>query len=402
VETHLVRTISKDGKFWAIFAETPFYAEKGGQIGDSGHASMDGQIYPIADTQISSDGTVLHEISDAIGAIPRGSKVSLSVDEIRRRRICCHHTATHILQAALRQVLGDHVKQMGSWVGADSLRFDFSHFEKLSREQLDRVEDLANAMVLENFAVHTTEVPFAQRPAHCLAHFGERYGERVRVVEFVGTQLTELCGGTHVRATGEIGVIKILTEQGIAAGTRRIEAVAGVDAQKLFRRIFHSQCECAQRLHCPMDDIIDALSKLQNQKQQLEKQIRAAAKVQAQRQLEAFLEKSVEVAGSRWVMGCFDVPLDNGTLRSLASGALGQSPRAHVLLLTREDADISYVLSCVPENGASARKFIEIWNSVVNGSGGGNDAVACGKCPAIKDIPAALQKFCTLVANLRP
>jgi alanyl-tRNA synthetase len=392
VETCLVKTVSQGGKIWAVFSETPFYAEKGGQIGDIGHASIDGQIFTITDTQVSPDGAILHEISDAIGAIPCRSKVFLSVDESRRQRICCHHTATHILQAALRQTLGEHVKQMGSLVREDSLRFDFSHFEKLSKEQLDKVEDLANAIILKNFAVHTTEVPFDQRPAHCLAHFGERYGDRVRVVEFVGTQIAELCGGTHVQATGEIGVVKVLSEQGIAAGTRRIEAVAGADAQKLFGKIFNDQCECARRLHCPMDDLADALSKLQDQKRQLEKQIGAMVKVQAQRQLGEFLEKSIEVNGQRWVMGCFDVPLDNGALRSFAKETSAQS--AHVLLLTREDAGVSYVLSASPGSGISARKFIEIWNAIVNGSGGGNDAVACGKCPTIKDIPAAFQKFC--------
>jgi alanyl-tRNA synthetase len=394
VETHLLETISEGGKFWAIFAETPFYGEKGGQVGDSGHASIDGQIYTIADTKISSDGTTLHEMSDVVGTIPLGKKVFLSVDGTRRQRICCHHTAAHILQAALREVLGDHVKQMGSLVGENSLRFDFSHFEKLSREQLDTVEDLANAVVLKNFTVDTTEVPFAQRPAHCLAHFGERYGERVRVVEFVGTKMAELCGGTHVRATGEIGIIKILGEQGITAGTRRIEAVAGAVAQKLFGRVFHGQSECAQRLHCPMDDVIDALSKLQNQNQQREKQIKALAKAQAQRQLEIFLGQSVEVHGRRWTLGCFDGPLDNKALRSLANEALVRSPPTHVLLLAREDAGISYVLSCAPDGGESAQELIEIWNSIVRGSGGGNDSVACGKCPPLGDIPAAFRKFC--------
>ncbi|MDR2677314.1 MAG: alanine--tRNA ligase [Puniceicoccales bacterium] len=393
VETCLIKTVSQGGKFRAVFAETPFYAEKGGQVGDSGHASIDGRTYAITDTQISSDGTILHEMSDAIGAIPCGSRVFLTVDGDRRQRICCHHTATHVLQAALRQVLGNHVKQMGSSVGEDSLRFDFSHFEKLSREQLEQTEDLANAIVLKNFAVRTAEVPFAQRPDHCLAHFGERYGDRVRVVEFVGTQMAELCGGTHVRATGEIGVIKILSEQGIAAGTRRIEAVAGVNAQKLFGKIFRDQCECAQRLHCPMDDLADALSKLQSQKQQLEKQVKAMAKTQAQRQLKEFLEKSVEVNGQRWVTGCFDVPLDNGALRSFAKEASVQLPQAHALLLAREDSGISYVLSTSPESGVSAQKLIETWNAIVGGSGGGNDTVACGKCPAIKDIQTVLQKL---------
>ncbi|MDR0727578.1 MAG: alanine--tRNA ligase [Puniceicoccales bacterium] len=394
VETCLVKTISDGGKFWAIFAETPFYAEKGGQVGDSGYASINGKIYAITDTQITPDGTILHEISEAIGAIPLGCGVSLNVDGARRQRICCHHTATHILQATLRQVLGDHVKQMGSLVGESSLRFDFSHFEKLSWEQLEKVEDLANAIVLKNFTVNTSEVPFAQRPAHCLAHFGERYGDRVRVVEFVGTQMAELCGGTHVRATGEIGVIKILSEQGIAAGTRRIEAVAGVDAQKLFRKIFRNQCECTKQLHCPIEDLADALAKFQNQKQQLEKQIRAAAKAQAQRQLEVFLERSVEVSGRHWVMGYFDTSLDNGTLRALATVARAKLPQAHILLLASENMEIFYVISCPPGSGASARKFIEIWNSIVGGNGGGNETVACGKCSAARDVPAAFQKFC--------
>ncbi|MDR1457129.1 MAG: alanine--tRNA ligase [Puniceicoccales bacterium] len=394
VETCLVKTMSKDGKSWAVFAETPFYAEKGGQIGDSGCAHIADQIYAIADTQLSSDGTLLHEMSDAIGAIPHGTKVFLSVDEPRRQRICCHHTAAHILQAVLREVLGAHVKQMGSLVGENSLRFDFSHFEKLSMEQLDKVEDRANEIVCKNFTVCTTEVPFAHRPAHCLAHFGERYGELVRVVEFVGTRMAELCGGTHVRATGEIGMIKILSEQGIAAGTRRIEAVAGVGAQRLFRQMFRSQCECAQQLHCPVDAFMNTLSKLQNQKHQLEKQIKAMAKTQSQRQLATFLEKSVQVGGRHWVMGCFDASLDNGMLRSLSKEVLSHSPRMHVLLLTKEETDVAYVLSCPPGDGTSARKFIETWNAIVGGSGGGNDAVACGKCPPIKDIPDAFRKFC--------
>ncbi|AHF92433.1 alanyl-tRNA synthetase [Opitutaceae bacterium TAV5] len=223
---------NKDATY-LVFDRTPFYAEMGGQLGDAGTVVLGDATLTVTDTIKDKSGRHLHRLSDASARLlPAGNcdaAATLSVDLDRRRAIQRHHTATHLLHWALREVVGTHLRQAGSLNATDRLRFDFSHFEAVSPDDLRKIEALVNARIIDNASVTTTETDFDKKPEGTLAFFGEKYGKRVRIVD-VGGYSRELCGGTHVSTTGEIGYFKIISEGAIAAGTRRIEAVAGAAA----------------------------------------------------------------------------------------------------------------------------------------------------------------------------
>lgn len=214
----------------AILDRSPFYAEMGGQVGDTGCLVSDAARARVEDTQAPEKGLHVHAIVVESGRLATGDTITASIDHLRRVRIRRNHTATHILHWALRHVLGEHVKQAGSFVGPDRLRFDFTHFEALSPDQLHQVEGLANQVIMENHPVSAWETSLAQaRQSGVIALFGEKYGEVVRVLDVDGIS-RELCGGTHVPATGEIGLVKVTGESSVGANQRRIEAVTSFDA----------------------------------------------------------------------------------------------------------------------------------------------------------------------------
>ena len=212
-----------------VLNRTPFYAEMGGQVGDNGLLKSDEETIEIIDTKKENNLSV--HIAKKLPANPSASFVA-EVNVERRQQIACNHTATHLLDYALRQVLGTHVEQKGSYVAPDALRFDFSHFQKVTDEELRKAEQIANAMVRQNIALQEhRDVPIEDaRNMGAMALFGEKYGDTVRVIQY-GPSL-ELCGGTHVKATGEIGFIRILSEASVSAGVRRIEAVSGAKAEE--------------------------------------------------------------------------------------------------------------------------------------------------------------------------
>jgi alanyl-tRNA synthetase len=219
--------IAEKEKGILVFDRTPFYAESGGQVGDSGWGKGSEAFFTVSDTRKAPGGAILHEVRMEEGALKPGDRVRLEVDPARRRQIAVHHTATHMLHAALREVLGLHVKQAGSRVGPDKLRFDFTHYAALSAEELERVERAVNEKIRENIPVSRRIQPYEEAiQAGAMAIFEEKYGDSVRVVT-MGDFSRELCGGTHLDASGEIGVFTILGESSISSGIRRIEALAG-------------------------------------------------------------------------------------------------------------------------------------------------------------------------------
>ncbi|MGM0403550.1 MAG: DHHA1 domain-containing protein, partial [Thermodesulfobacteriota bacterium] len=210
-----------------VTGKTPFYAESGGQVGDCGIISGDGFEIAVNDTFKDPTGLIIHRGKVASGIVSKGAKVHLAVDEKKRKATANNHTATHLLHYALRAVLGDHVRQAGSFVGPDRMRFDFTHFSPVSMEERERIEQLVNARIRENVAVETHEMDAEEAfKSGATALFEEKYGDRVRVVSLESFS-KELCGGTHTERTGDIGLFKILSEAGIASGVRRIEAITG-------------------------------------------------------------------------------------------------------------------------------------------------------------------------------
>ncbi|MDQ2079929.1 alanine--tRNA ligase [Xanthobacteraceae bacterium Astr-EGSB] len=272
-----------------IVNQTPFYGESGGQVGDTGVMTADGVRFCVTDTQKEAGGLFVHHGKVETGTLKVGAALALDVDHQRRSAIRQNHSATHLLHEALRQVLGDHVAQKGSLVSPDRLRFDFSHPKPISVEELEKVEDLANEYVLQNSAVTTRLMGIDDaRASGARALFGEKYGDEVRVVamgervgEGAGNTLgwsIELCGGTHVKRTGDIGLIAGISDAGVAAGVRRIEAFTGRAARKLLNQQAGLARTAAAEMKAPLDDLPARLGTLMEERKKLERDLTDARK----------------------------------------------------------------------------------------------------------------------------
>jgi alanyl-tRNA synthetase len=255
-----------------ILRETPFYGEQGGQIGDTGTARGPRGVFKICDTRRPVSTLYVHSGALEAGELRVGDTVELAVDVERRDAIRRNHSATHLLHLALRKVLGDHVAQKGSLVAPDRLRFDFSHFQPLAAEEKSRVEDLVNAAVLANVAAVTEVLPIAEaRRAGAIAFFGEKYGDTVRVLTLGDSK--ELCGGTHVSRTGDIGLFKITEETGVAQGVRRLEAVTGAGAVAHVRRLEQELALAAEQLRSAPLEVASRIARQQLELRDREREI---------------------------------------------------------------------------------------------------------------------------------
>ncbi|MEO0614948.1 MAG: alanine--tRNA ligase [Pseudomonadota bacterium] len=257
-----------------VLESTPFYAESGGQVGDTGTLRTESATFAVADTQKNGKAH-LHLGTLESGALKVGDAVQAHVDAARRQAIRLNHSATHLMHAALRDVLGEHVTQKGSLVDPDKLRFDFSHYEPVSADELQRIEDLVNDEIRANHAAETREMPYDDAvEAGALALFGEKYEQDVRVLK-LGAFSMELCGGTHVARTGDIGLFKITSESGVAAGVRRIEAVTGEGALAEVRRTQQSLAEVAGLVRASRDEAVQKVGQVLARNKTLEKELAA-------------------------------------------------------------------------------------------------------------------------------
>ncbi|MBV8239190.1 MAG: alanine--tRNA ligase [Hyphomicrobiales bacterium] len=268
-----------------VLNQTPFYAESGGQVGDTGVMRGDGVHFSVADTQKKAGDVFVHYGKVEKGTLKVGAALTLDVDHSRRADIRRNHSATHLLHEALRQVLGDHVAQKGSLVAPDRLRFDFSHPKPMTAEEIERVEDLANDFVLQNSPVTTRLMAVDEAIASgARALFGEKYGDEVRVVamgEGGGNTMgwsVELCGGTHVRRTGDIGVIAALGDSAVAAGVRRIEALTGTAARRHARHLAELAKAAAAELKAPVEDMPQRVAQVLDERRRLERELSEAKK----------------------------------------------------------------------------------------------------------------------------
>jgi len=360
-----------------ICPETPFYAEAGGQAGDQGELVGPQGRAQVLNTVPIAQGRTAHQARVTEGSLGTGEAVELKVTEGRRQKIADNHTATHLLQATLRQVLGEHVKQSGSLVDPERLRFDFTHFSPLTGPEIMAVETMVNEEIRANRQVTTAMLSRAEaQQSGAMALFGEKYGDTVRVVS-AGDFSKELCGGTHVGATGEIGLMKIIAETGIAAGVRRIEAVTGPAA---FQRLQdHEQLlsTLADRLRCGPEELTVRVEKLLARQKELEREVgRLTAKLST-------TDLDAQMAGAKTVdnirIVTLQVPLDSAkTLREvgdrvrdkLGSGAaiLGGVLEDKVALLAIVSKDLVGRLH--------AGNIIKEVATLVDGSGGGRPDMA--------------------------
>ncbi|MBC2601027.1 alanine--tRNA ligase [Puniceicoccus vermicola] len=392
-----------DGAKAILLDESPFYAEMGGQVGDSGTIVFNGTEIPIARTQKGPGGEFLHLVTDPSPELTNlvGKTVEPRVDAYRRRAIQRHHSATHILNWALRKLLGDHVQQAGSLVTENQLRFDFNHYEALTEEQIDEIERLVNEGILLNRPVHWYEVPFREKPEDVVAVFGEKYGSEVRIVD-IGGFSKELCGGTHVRNTGEIGLFKIVSESGIAAGVRRIVAVCGKASYRLAEDNFNQLHHMAKRLGCQPQEIEKRLDTLLKQRSDLEKELTRVRQKEAAGQAQAALESAIEIGpGLKAIIAKAEATNPN-ELRGTAAQTLGKLGEGFVVLGAEMGKKISIVSLASPkaiEVGFPAGEQIRKLAEALGGKGGGKPDMAMGGAANDGQLGAALENYRSALSN---
>jgi alanyl-tRNA synthetase len=369
-----------------IVNQTPFYGESGGQVGDTGAMTADGVRFCVADTQKEAGGLFVHHGKVETGTIKVGAALALDVDHGRRAAIRQNHSATHLLHEALRQVLGDHVAQKGSLVSPDRLRFDFSHPKPVSPEELERVEDLANEYVLKNSAVTTRLMGLDDaRASGARALFGEKYGDEVRVVamgertgEGVGNALgwsVELCGGTHVRRTGDIGLITGLSDTGVAAGVRRLEAFTGKAARKLMNAQISLAKTAAAEMKSSLDDLPARLGTLMEERKKLERDLTEARKKLAMGGGgNSGGGDGIRTVGDVKFLGRAVAGVEIKDLKSLADEGKKQVGSGVVALVaTSADGKGSIVIGVTPDlvGRFSAVDLVRKASAVLGGKGGG-------------------------------
>ncbi|MEZ5244735.1 MAG: alanine--tRNA ligase [Acidimicrobiales bacterium] len=366
-----------------VLDRTPFYAESGGQIGDTGTIRTETGEATIADTRYGVPGLVVHHIGDLQGEISTGQSATATIDNDRRAAIRRNHTATHLLHWALRKVVGDHVKQQGSWVGPDRLRFDFSHYEAVTPEQIAEVEDLVNAEVISNPSCRHFETTMDEAQLlGAIAFFGDKYGDVVRVLE-AGPNSIELCGGTHVRALGDIGALRVVSEGSIGSNIRRIEAVTGMATIELMRSIDATATAAARSLSVQPDELAEGIERLQAEAKALRTEVAKLKQQMAVGQAPALAAQAIDGVVVARVDG-----VDRNGLRDLAVSVRDQSGvNAVVLGAELGGGGVALAAAVTPESAHKAGALIEEAKKTVGGGGKPADdlAVAGGKDAAALD-----------------
>jgi alanyl-tRNA synthetase len=377
-----------------LTAETPFYGESGGQIGDRGTVTTArGDIIEVFDTHHPTPQLTAHRSRVKKGRVQVGDKVQLAVDPKHRQKIKLNHSATHILHSVLRRELGQHVRQAGSLVTPERLRFDFNHSGAIADEQLALIETKVNQHIREDAGVSIQEVSYDEAIRHgALAFFGDKYGDRVRVVQ-IGDFSTELCGGTHVRASGEIGIFKLQSEGGVAAGVRRVEAFTGQGALDLIHNYEQRLKEIGNLVRGSADDAVDKVKKLLERQKELEREIEKLRGQFEKDQIPELLAKQSSVNGTKFLISQVD-GVDAKQLRDIADQLKEKIGSGVVVLASAGETNVNLVASVSREltQRYHAGNIIKELAGIVGGGGGGRPefAQAGGKEPA--KIAAALKR----------
>ena len=399
-----------------VLDHTPFYAESGGQVGDVGKlsnpsATADGTdlIASVVDTYSPAQGLIVHQVKVEKGTLKVGDTVTAEVDVEKRDATRRNHTATHLMHAALREVLGTHVKQAGSVVAPTYLRFDFSHYQPLTRAEIEEIENLVNHYILRNEPVETNEMAIedAMRSG-AMALFGEKYGEKVRVLSIKGTSADvfskELCGGTHVRATGDIGLFKIISDESIASGVRRIRAVTGVDAFERFRESELIVDKVASELRTSRTELPAVIGKLQDE---LKKSRREADDLRMKIATGAIGSSSANGDETRDVAGVKVVAreasgLDSAGMRQLSDTLLDRIKSGVVVIGRSSDGKVSLIVRTSPDLTAKvpAGQVIRELAPIVGGKGGGKADMAEGGGAQPEKLGEALEASYAIVEKL--
>ena len=400
----IVASLGEGDKGFVLLDRTPFYAESGGQVGDTGLLkTADGSEAEVDDTLSPAPGLVVHIVTVLNGTLQAGDAVEATVDAISRSATMRNHTATHLLHAALRRTLGPEVQQAGSYVGPDRLRFDFNYPGQVSRETLDRVEQEVNVQILQNTALSKVEKSFDEAVGGgAMALFGEKYGDRVRVVSVPGYS-EELCGGTHCARTGDIGSFRVISERGIAAGVRRLEALTGMAAVERARGESVTLSKVEELLKTQRDGVVQSLSEIlaaqKSQSREIEKLLLRVAQLEMQT-AGAGAASYEEAAGTRFVARKVE-GLDRPALRTLADNLKREIGSGVVILACESEGKVAVLATITADLGGrlDARQLIKDLAPIVGGGGGGNATLAEAGGRDAARIPEMLSAVRDVVAR---
>ncbi|ELQ6168736.1 alanine--tRNA ligase [Cronobacter dublinensis] len=373
-----------------VLDETPFYGESGGQVGDKGELKGNGFTFSVNDTQ--KYGQAIGHIGElASGVLKVGEGVKAEVDHARRDRIRLNHSATHLMHAALRQVLGTHVAQKGSLVNDKGLRFDFSHFEAMKPEEIRKVEDLVNAQIRRNLPIETNVMDLeAAKAKGAMALFGEKYEDRVRVLS-MGDFSTELCGGIHASRTGDIGLFRIVSESGTAAGVRRIEAVTGEGALSLVHAQNDRLNELSHLLKSDSQTLNDKVRAMVERTRQLEKELQQLKEQQAAQESASLSSKAVEIKGVKLLVSEL-AGVEPKMLRTMVDDLKNQLGSAVIVLATVAEGKVSLIAGVSKDvtDRVKAGELVGMIAQQVGGKGGGRPDMAQAGGTDAAALPAAL------------
>ncbi|MEX7587636.1 alanine--tRNA ligase [Klebsiella pneumoniae] len=390
IDGKAVDSVSAGQEAVVILDQTPFYAESGGQVGDKGELKGAGFSFAVSDTQ--KYGQAIGHIGKvASGSLKVGDAVQADVDEARRQRIRLNHSATHLMHAALRQVLGTHVAQKGSLVNDKALRFDFSHFEAMKPEEIRAVEDLVNAQIRRNLAIETNIMDIdAASASGAMALFGEKYDDRVRVLR-MGDFSTELCGGTHAARTGDIGLFRITSESGTAAGVRRIEAVTGEGAMAILHAQSDQLNDIAQLLKGDSHNLGEKVRAALERTRQLEKELQQLKEQAAAQESANLSSKAEEINGVKLLVSEL-TGVEPKMLRTMVDDLKNQLGSTIVVLATVADGKVSLIAGVSKDvtDRVKAGELVGMVAQQVGGKGGGRPDMAQAGGTDASALPAAL------------
>ena len=391
-----------------VLEETPFYAESGGQVGDVGEIIAGDAMFEVTNTFKSGGGVIVHQGVLRSGELEEGGAVTAEVNEETRTATMRNHTAAHLLQAALRQVLGTHVEQAGQLVDPQRMRFDFTHFSAMTAEELSRVEAQVNDWVLAGIPLDIREMPIEEaRKLGAMALFGEKYGDIVRVVR-VGEVSAEFCGGTHVENTGRLGLFRIVSESSVAAGVRRIEAVTGRNVLKMMDDYHHLMAQAAEAMKASnVEDIARRAAQLSAEYKGLQRKLEQIQEKLASLKVEGLFGDAKEVRGIRVVAAAF-TGTGADAVRAMCEHCRGLSKENAVVVLAgiQEDAgSVSFGCYCAPEaikRGAHAGNIVREVAAICGGRGGGRPDLAMAGGKDLSRVDDAINSVDDILEKLIP
>ena len=381
-----------------VTGKTPFYGESGGQVGDAGAIAGDSLFLEIKGTLRPLPDLIIHRGKIKKGSIKKYDRITFQLNIDRRLKIAMNHTATHLLHSALKEVLGDHVKQSGSLVAPERLRFDFTHFSQITDRELFRIESLVNQRIRDNIDVkiETMDIKKAMKSG-AIALFGEKYSDEVRVVEIPGYS-KELCGGTHIKRTGDIGLFKVINESGIAAGVRRIEALTGEEALEYITRQEDQLKEIGALLKAGKDELVDKVEKLISNKKNLEKEIDTLKSRLASKLSGDILDGVKEIEGINVLAASVNIDNPKG-LREFADKLKDRLGSGIILLAGQKDGNVLLILIVTKDlvHRFNAGRIIKEVAKPVGGSGGGRADMAQAGGNKIEGIDKAIESIYDIV-----